>query len=83
CGQETQLYFLPAPGVMALTQDTYREILYDLLFQRMNSTNYEYNYNNQDTESLKNYYLNHQSHVIGLGRRIGMFWVPEIKNFDL
>jgi hypothetical protein len=79
CGQETQLYFFAAPGVMALTQETYREILYDLLFCRPNSANNEYtNLDTKDIESLKNYYLNHQSAVIGIGRRIGKFWTPEI-----
>jgi len=79
CGQETQMYFVAAPGVFALTQDTYRKILYDLLFCRLNSANNEYiNPDTKDIESLRNYYVNHQSTVIGIGRRIGKFWTPEI-----
>jgi len=79
CGQETQLYFLPAPGVMALTNQSYREILYDLLYCRTNSLNDKYsNTSRDDINFLKNYYLNHQSHVFGLGERIGRFWVPVI-----
>lgn len=79
CGQETQLYFLPAPGVMALTQDTYREILYDLLFCRPNSTNNKFANNwLQDLTLLKDYYLRHRTTVIGLGKRIGKFWVPNV-----
>lgn len=79
CGQETQLYFLPAPGVMALTQETYREILYDLLFHRPKSANNGYsNFDLQNLELLKNYYLKQGNNVIGLGERIGKFWVPLI-----
>jgi len=79
CGQETQIYFLAAPGVMALTQDTYRKILYDLLFYRKNITHDEYiKVDKNEIQLLKNYYLNHQSAIVGLGRRIGKFWVPVI-----
>lgn len=80
-GQETQLYFLVAPGVLALTQHTYREILYDLLFCRPNKSNNEYTTNDMhDLESLRQYYLRHNSTVIGLGRKIGKFCVPDIQN---
>ena len=77
CGQETQQYFLAAPGVMALTQDTFREILYDLIFCRPESANSEYDKNKLTDQSLlKNYYLSHRSTLIGLGNRIGKCWVP-------
>ena len=79
CGQETQLYFLPGPGVMALTRDVYRQILYDLLFQRQNSSNFENNDQYDDVELLKAFYQNQQATVIGLGTRIGRFWVPDIQ----
>jgi len=77
CGQETQMYFLAAPGVMALNQETYREILYDLVFLRPEKANNGYVENDlQDLSLLKDYYEHHQTNVIGLGRRIGKFWVP-------
>lgn len=78
-GQETQMYFLVAPGVLSLTQDTYREILYDLLFCRPNNSTSKYIRNDvNDIESLKKYYLLHKSNVIGLGKRIGRFWIPNV-----
>ena len=79
CGQETQMYFLAAPGVMALTQETYQEILYDLLFCRPEKAINGYIENElQGLSLLKDYYVHHQSTVIGLGKRIGKFWVPNI-----
>ena len=79
CGQETQMYFLPAPGAMAMNDQTYREILYDLLYCRTNSSNNEYtSFNTRDNKFLRDYYQNHQSTVIGIGKRIGKFWVPTI-----
>jgi len=76
-GGETQLYFLAAPGVMALTQDTYRKILYDYLFCRPDTPHEEYTAHDLSTiESLKEYYTRQKSTVIGLGRKIGSFWLP-------
>ncbi len=79
CGQETQMYFLAAPGVMALTQETYREMLYDLQFCRPEKANNGYVENElEDLSLLKDFFLQHKSKVIGLGNRIGKFWVPNI-----
>jgi hypothetical protein len=62
---------------MALTQDTYRKILFDLLFCRPGESRRDYTKNDlKDIESLKNYFLSSKSTVLGLGERIGDFWVP-------
>ena len=79
CGQETQLYFLAAPGVMALTQETYREILYDLLFRRPEESINGYGENEmQCIELIQDFFEQNRSKVIGLGTSIGKFWVPTV-----
>jgi hypothetical protein len=79
CGQETQMYFLAAPGVLALTQESYREILYDLLFFRPEKANNGYLKKELEGLSLlKGFFLQNKNKVIGLGRRLGKFWVPNI-----
>jgi len=78
CGTETQMYFLLAPGVLALTQDTYRAILYDLIFLRANTANNGYSgFNIEDVKLLRDFFRKHQSTVIGIGKKIGKFWVAE------
>lgn len=78
-GAETQMYFLIAPGVMALTQETYRKILYDLIFCRPIKSREEYSaVDLQEVELLSDYYSQQKSKVIGLGKKIGKFWVPDI-----
>lgn len=78
-GGETQLYFLAAPGIMALNKDTYRKILYDYLFCRPHKPHQNYTAeDSQDIETLRNYFMRQKSTVIGLGMNIGNFWVPNI-----
>ncbi|MBN1351704.1 hypothetical protein JXJ21_19980 [candidate division KSB1 bacterium] len=79
CDRNTQVYYLAAPGVLALTRDTYRQILYDYLFGRCqpdvtNAINEKYG----AIEQLKQFYAEHQFSIVGLGKKIGKFWVPEI-----
>jgi hypothetical protein len=75
--RETRMYFLPAPGIMALTGETYRKILFDLLYCHPGDSRREYDGNDlKYAEQLKNYFLNSQATVLGLSRRIGDFAVP-------
>ncbi|UCH97304.1 MAG: hypothetical protein JSV88_10750 [Candidatus Aminicenantes bacterium] len=79
--KKTEMYFLTAPGVMGLTQETYREILYDLLFCRTDGTIKKYGAHDlKDIEVLKKYYSPGESMVLGTGKRVGKFWVPNIKD---
>lgn len=81
--RETRMFFLPAPGIMALTKDTYRKILFDFLYCCPGESRREYNENDlKYTEQLKNYFSLHRSTVLGIGRRIGDFWVPFIEPME-
>ncbi|WLE97443.1 MAG: hypothetical protein QTN59_01130 [Candidatus Electrothrix communis] len=77
CDGDTQVYYLPAPGVYALTEQSYRKILYDLIYMResKDSAN-EQRVAQDEHERLIAWYANHATDVIGLGKKIGSVWVP-------
>jgi len=63
---------------MALTQETYREILYDLLFLRPEKAINGYLKKELEGLSLlKDFFLQNKNRVIGLGNRIGKFWIAD------
>jgi hypothetical protein len=81
CDSDTQVYFLSGPGVSALTERTYRAILYDLLFMRSEQADGQcYPLSLQQRAELQGWYQAHGGEVIGLGRRIGNVWVPELSD---
>jgi hypothetical protein len=89
-GKNTGIYTMVAPGIFALNRETYRTILYDILFYRkfcrkfykkkndavdlIGDTRENKSYENT---SLKEYYLQHRNTVLGAGKRIGRHWVME------
>ncbi len=74
--RETRMYFLPAPGILALTRETYRKILYDLLFCQPEKSRREYEKNDlKYAGPLKTYFSNNRSTVFGLSEKIGNFRV--------
>lgn len=78
--KKTEMYFLTAPGVIGLTRETYREILYDLLYCRPDGPIKKYGDDDlKDLETLKKYFFPNEPTVIGPGKRVGKFWVPGIK----
>ena len=81
-GNKTQMYFLVAPDNLSFNRDVFRNILYDFLFCR-NSIFGSKTYQNEmiaksDLEEIKDFYLLNKSKVIGLGEKIGPFWIPQI-----
>jgi len=79
CGRNTNIYYLPVPGVMGLTACTYRSILYDLLFlqgERTGDGCYELSPGEQ--KELYTWYTNHADIVMGVGHTIGSVWIPDI-----
>jgi hypothetical protein len=78
CGKDTQVYYLAAPGVQALTRKTYRVILYDLLFMRDGVPgDSRHQLSQNERERLRAWYADHAEAVIGIGHRIGTVWVPD------
>jgi hypothetical protein len=78
-GHDTQLYYLPVPGVIGLTERTYRLILYDLLFsQQERPQDRHYELSPEERGQLRAWYTARADTVIGLGRKIGSVWVPDI-----
>lgn len=79
--EKTQLYFLAAPGVLALNRDVFRKILYDYLFLRFTGTRATCPEDSlESADRLADYFFLHKESVLGLGKKIGKFWVPMIEN---
>ena len=79
-GPRTQLYFPVAPDFIGLTPTVLKTILYDLIYCR-DVTLGRRQYTLQDlTDSeaseLRAFYVRNRERVLGIGRRIGSFWVP-------
>jgi len=80
CGKDTQVYYLAAPGVVGLTQQTYRAILYDLLYSR-EVAKHEIS-SPGERRQLRTWYQQHAQIVVGLGHKIGAVWVPDLFERD-
>lgn len=75
-GKDTCIYTLAVPGVFGLTEKTYREILYDLLFLRQDGPGRGLDDTGQrEIEDLKDFYRQNRDRVMGTGKRIGKYWV--------
>jgi hypothetical protein len=79
CGGDTQVYYLPVPGVIGLTQETYRTILYDLLYLRDGPAGKRGpDLSSTEREQLRAWYNHHANRVIGLGSRVADVWLPHV-----
>lgn len=77
-GKKTNVYYLSAPGLMGLNETVYRKILYDLLFCRTVTSTYNLQEKvDINVKSLKNFYQKESTRVLGLGKTISGFWIPE------
>ena len=75
-GKNTRMYTLTAPGVFALNENTYRQILYDLLcLGPADSGPVLYDTLPADIDSLAGFYQHHQNRVMGTGKKIGKWRV--------
>jgi hypothetical protein len=75
-GKNTQIFYLPAPGVIALNQTTYRKILHNLLYVKKGG----YNLNQEKLEELRNKYKGMENIVVGLGQNVGSVWIPDTES---
>jgi hypothetical protein len=80
-GGKAQMYF-PLNPITELRNDFFRRILYDFLYCRMKTFSKK-KYVNNDAENgvalLKRYYERNKDVIIGLGQRVGKFWIPNFK----
>ncbi len=76
---DTEVYFFPVPGMLGLTEETYRLILQDLLFHRsgLRAEKPGASGTVAHRAAMKEYYTRNVKTVLGLGRQIGSVWVPE------
>lgn len=74
----TGVYFLPTPGGFGFDEQTFRLILYDLLFVRdgLSGDYTTAEITSEMREHLKTHYQNSQQ-IIGLGKKIDQTWVFE------
>ena len=80
-GKNTRVYTLAAPGVFALNENTYREILFDIFHSEPHAAGT--NPAGIDADSLRelgNFYRRNRNRVIGTGKMIGQWWVPDETN---
>jgi hypothetical protein len=78
---DTQLYFPVAPGIMSLTENTIKSVLYDYLYSRVLSHGmHEHSPITEfEAEEVSNFYERHQNEVLGLGRRVGDLWIHDFQ----
>jgi undecaprenyl diphosphate synthase len=79
-GEYAELYFTPAP-VTEVSHNFYRRIIYDFLYARRRTfggRSYFENEGNVDLEAAKKIYTKYEDKVVGLGQRVGGWWI-----FDL
>lgn len=76
---DTQLYFPVAPGIMSLSENTIKSILYDYLYSRILSHGmHEHGpITDKEAEEVSNFYESHRDEVLGLGRRVGDLWIHD------
>lgn len=77
CGKDTKIYYLPVPGIVGLTEYTYRKILYDILFAQAEAAQQEgYDLTPAARDCLRTWYEGHLNTVIGVGRSLESVWLP-------
>ena len=76
-GEYAECYFTPVPAT-EMRGDWYRKVLYDFMFVRrrtFGAKSYRENLEPQALEYLRGYYERHATTVMGLGHRVGGFWL--------
>ncbi len=76
---DTEVYFLPVPGVLALQPETFRQILYDLLYVRRGECKDRDKMTSEERAMWRENYTRYERAVIGLGRRESGMWLPQVR----
>lgn len=85
-GGNSQFYFPIAP-LTELDNNFFRRILYDFIFcrymtfDRIHYSNLQFDA--EDVQFLKQYYDLNRNNIIGLGKKVSHFWLPECKSVDI
>jgi len=77
-----QMYFPMCP-LTELDEGFFKEILYDYLFCRVTSggkKEYSKQMDSSELQRIQRFYDQNQGTIIGLGEKIGDFWVPSVKS---
>ena len=80
-GEYAELYFTPAP-VTEVKHNFYRRIIYDFLFSRkrtFGSRSYLDNEGNGDLDEAREIYDRYSDKVVGLGQRVGGWWIFDLE----
>lgn len=81
-GGNSQMYFPMCP-LTELDEGFFKEILYDYLFCRVTSggrKEYSKEMDSSDLQIIQRFYDQNRETIIGLGEKIGDFWVPSSKS---
>lgn len=76
-GEYAECYFTPVPAT-EMRGDWYRKVIYDFMFVRrrtFGAKSYRENLEPEALEYLRGYYERHATTVMGLGHRVGGFWL--------
>jgi hypothetical protein len=80
-GGLSQLYF-PVVPLTEMEPNFFRRILYDFLYNRIITYSkklyFDSDFQDKKLNLLNNFYNNNKKEIIGLGKRIGRFWIPKI-----
>jgi hypothetical protein len=71
-GKNTQIFYLPAPGVLSLNQTTYRKILHNQIYVKKGG----YDISKEQLDELRTEYKSIIDTVVGLGQNVGSVWMP-------
>lgn len=76
---DTQMYFPVSPGIISLSENVLRRILYDFLYNRVLSHGMHEHLPVTDAEAdkVKNFYNERKDEVLGVGRRVGDMWIHD------
>ena len=80
-GEYAELYFTPAP-VTEVNRNFYRRIIYDFMYSRRRTfggRSYLDNEDNGNLEKAREIYTRYEDKVVGLGQRVGGWWIFDLE----
>lgn len=81
-GGKSEMYF-PVTPLTQLEDQFFKDILYDYLFCRLRTYSkkrYGTNIDEDKIRAVKRHYLKNKNVILGVGNRVGEFWIPSFVN---